>query len=85
MSSPIFLPTTDIGNEHTRSHDVFERGARRAQRRLDIPDTLYGLSITVVNAHKLSMVIECRRPADIDARAHANGAAVADKIFEFRL
>ena len=81
MRAAIFLPSLDVGDEHTRTHHICQSCTGLLERAFDIADDLNGLLIAVINANDVSTLVDRGGPGQIDSSADSNRTAVSDDIF----
>lgn len=68
----------NVGDEHSRPHNVLQSGSQAIQRALDIPQTLNTLQVSIVDANNFTVIAKRRGSRDVDAIADADCAGVAD-------
>src|SRR5581483_1798976 len=79
----VFLPQRDVGDEHARAHDVFQRRAERLQRLLDVADRLQRLRLGIADADDLAFLIGGGGAGDPDQVALPDRAGIADDRLPF--
>ena len=78
MRAPVFFPTRNVSNEHTRAHYMFKSRPKTLQCTLNIPQAVFRLFVCVIKSDDLAVCAGGRGARDVNAVADFDGARITD-------